>query len=153
MHALAAIGLLCACLSQQAPQLEFSTLSGQVLGPKQLHNTVRLVHFWATSCSTCIQEMPQLIATQQKYGNQGFRTLAVAMQYDNPNHVRNFVQTRQLPFDVVLDSTGRIAQAFGSVQITPTTYLINRKGQIIKTYVGEPDFPTLHRLIEQALAD
>ena len=46
-----------------------------------------------------------------------------------------------------------LVKAFDDVKITPTTYVINRKGQIIKTYVGEPDFAALHALIEKSLAE
>jgi glutathione peroxidase-family protein len=39
------------------------------------------------------------------------------------------------------------------VRLTPTTFLVNRRGEIVRRYVGEPDFAELHRLIEQLLAD
>ena len=45
-----------------------------------------------------------------------------------------------------------VAQAWGDVKLTPTTYLVNRRGEIVKRYVGEPDFAELHRLIESLLA-
>ena len=48
---------------------------------------------------------------------------------------------------------GTVAQAFGSVQMTPTTFLINKHGEIVKRFVGEPDFAALHGLIEQLLAE
>jgi glutathione peroxidase-family protein len=38
------------------------------------------------------------------------------------------------------------------VQLTPTTYVVNRQGDIVKRYAGEPDFAELHRLIEKLLA-
>ena len=75
------------------------------------------------------------------------------MSYDRPDYVVNFAETRKLPFDVALDVNGNIAKAFKDVKITPTTYVINRKGEIIKTYVGEPDFAALHQLIEKSLAE
>jgi protein-disulfide isomerase len=53
---------------------------------------------------------------------------------------------------VAIDNTGAIAKSFGDVRATPTTFLIDKRGQIIKRYVGEPDFPALHRLIERLLA-
>jgi peroxiredoxin len=96
--------------------------------------------------------MPELVATHQKYHARGFDTLAVAMSYDPPSYVVNFVETRKLPFQVALDNTGAIAKAWGDVQLTPTTYLVNKRGEIVKTYVGAPNFGELHRLIEQLLA-
>lgn len=73
------------------------------------------------------------------------------MSYDRPDYVVSFAETRQLPFDVVLDLKGDIAQGFKQVKVTPTTYLVDKKGNIIKTYVGEPDFNALHQLIELQL--
>ena len=53
----------------------------------------------------------------------------------------------------MIDNTGEIARSFGDVQLTPTTYLINKRGEIVKRYVGEPDFAELHALVEQLLAE
>ena len=112
-----------------------------------------LVNFWATSCTTCVKEMPNVIATHQKYKDKGFDTLAVAMSYDPPAYVANYAETRQLPFGVAMDSTGEIARRFGKVQLTPTTFLINKRGEIVKRFVGEPDFAALHGTIEKLLAE
>lgn len=138
--------------AQPAPQSTFVLLDASTRTTQDLHGKVTLVNFWATSCTTCVAEMPQLVATHQKYHAQGFDTLAVAMSYDPPSYVVNFVETRKLPFQVALDNTGAIAKAWGDVQLTPTTYLVNKRGEIVKTYVGAPNFNELHQLIEQLLA-
>jgi peroxiredoxin len=75
------------------------------------------------------------------------------MSYDPPVYVANFAASRQLPFRVALDGSGEIAKRFGDVRLTPTTYLINKRGEIVKRYVGEPDFAALHRLVEELLAE
>jgi len=111
------------------------------------------VNFWATSCTTCVKEMPQVVATHNKFKDRGFDTLAVAMSYDPPAFVSRFAETRGLPFGVAIDNTGTVANAFGPVQMTPTTFLINKRGEIVKRFVGEPDFAALHGLIEQLLAE
>jgi len=112
-----------------------------------------LVNFWATSCTTCVAEMPEIIATYKKYAPKGYDTVAVAMSYDPPNYVLNFAQSRALPFKVAIDNTGAVAKAWGDVKLTPTTYIVNKQGIIIKRYVGTPDFAALHSLIEQLLAE
>ena len=112
-----------------------------------------LVNFWATSCVTCVKEMPQIVDTHRKYQPRGYETLAVAMSYDPPAYVASFAQSRQLPFGVVIDNTGAIAKAYGDIQLTPTTFLIDKKGAIVKRYVGEPDFAALHGLVEKLLAE
>lgn len=139
--------------AQAAPESTFVLLDGSKKTTADLKGKVTLVNFWATSCVTCVAEMPKLIATHNKYQAQGYGTLAVAMSYDPPNYVVNFAQTRQLPFPVAIDNTGAVAKAWGDVQLTPTTYLVNKRGQIVKQFVGEPDFAALHQLIEKLLAE
>ncbi len=135
------------------PESTFLLLDGSQHSSAALRGKVTLVNFWATSCTTCVAEMPALAATYQKYQSQGFDTLAVAMSYDPPQYVLNFAQSRQLPFKVALDNTGAVAKAWGDVQLTPTTYLVNKRGEIVKSYVGAPNLPDLHQLIEKLLAE
>ena len=66
---------------------------------------------------------------------------------------RQLRRDAQLPFKVAIDNTGAVAKAWGDVQLTPTTYVVNKRGEIVKRYVGEPDFAELHRLIEKLLAE
>ena len=148
----ALLTLLVACSSQTAPESNFVLLDGSRMSTSQLRGKVTLVNFWATSCTTCVAEMPQVIATYDKYQAQGFDTVAVAMSYDPPSYVVNFAQTRKLPFKVAIDNTGDIAQAWGDVKLTPTTYLLDKQGAIVKRYVGTPNFAELHQLIEKLLA-
>ena len=136
-----------------APASTFVLLDGSRKSTEDLKGKVTLVNFWATSCVTCVGEMPKVIATYDKYKAQGYDTLAVAMSYDPPSYVVNFAQTRKLPFKVAIDNTGSVAQAWGDVKLTPTTYLVNKRGEIVKRYVGEPDFAELHKLIEKLLAE
>jgi len=75
------------------------------------------------------------------------------MSYDPPAYVVNFTETRKLPFKVAIDNTGANARDWGDVKLTPTTYLVNKRGEIVKRYVGTPDFAELHRLIEKLLSE
>jgi peroxiredoxin len=136
-----------------APDVAYTLLDGSRASLPQLRGKVVLVNFWATSCTTCVHEMPQIVATHDKFKARGYETLAVAMSYDPPAYVISFAERRKLPFAVVIDNTGEFAKSFGDVQITPTTVLINKRGEIVKRFVGEPDFVALHRLVEELLAE
>ena len=136
-----------------APPSTFVLLDGSKKSTDDLKGKVTLVNFWATSCTTCVAEMPKVIATYEKYRQRGYDTLAVAMSYDPPAYVVNFAETRKLPFGVAIDNTGAVAKAWGDVQLTPTTYVVNKRGEIVKRYVGEPDFAELHKLIDKLLAE
>ena len=151
--ALMGAALLSGCARDAAPSVDYVLLNGEKASSRQWAGKVMLVNFWATSCATCVKEMPQIVATHDKFKARGLDTVAVAMSYDPPAFVARFAETRKLPFNVAIDNTGSVAQAFGPVQMTPTTFLINKRGEIVKRYVGEPDFAALHGLIEQLLAE
>jgi peroxiredoxin len=136
---------------QSAPGVTFLGIKGEKITPDSLKGKVVMVNFWATSCTTCVAEMPEMVDTYNKYKGQGLEFVAVAMKYDAPNYVLNFTETRQLPFKVALDVTGEAAKAYGDVTMTPTTFVIDKDGNIIKRYVGKPEFPALHALLEKAL--
>src|ERR1700712_1484614 len=135
------------------PSVAYTLLDGTKTNTDALRGKVVFVNFWATSCTTCVHEMPQVIATHEKYKARGYETLSVAMSYDPPAYVVNFAESRKLPFGVAIDNTGKIADSFGKVQLTPTSVLINKRGEIVKRYVGEPDFVALHQLVEKLLAE
>jgi thiol-disulfide isomerase/thioredoxin len=139
--------------TKTAPSSEFVMLDGSKKSMIDFQGKVTLVNFWATSCTSCVAEMPQLISTFRKYQSSGFDTIAVAMSYDPPSYVVNFAQSRQLPFHIAIDNTGKIAKDWWDVKLTPTIYLTNKRGEIIKTYVGTPDFAELHQLIEKLLKE
>ncbi|MGH8710577.1 MAG: TlpA disulfide reductase family protein [Burkholderiales bacterium] len=147
--------LFAQALTQQspAPQVTFTSLKGEKISMESLRGKVVLVNFWATSCIRCIREMPQMIDTHRKYNTQGLETIAVAMSYDPPNYVVNYTEKNALPFKVALDVQGNIAQAFGDVKFTPTTFIIDKRGKIIKRILGEPDFAQLYDLLEVKLKE
>jgi peroxiredoxin len=135
-----------------APDVTFIALNGDKFTTEHLRGKVVMVNFWATSCTTCVKEMPQMVDTYNKFKGQGLEFVAVAMSYDPPNYVINFAETRQLPFKVAIDSSGGIAKSFGDVALTPTTFVIGKDGKILKRYVGEPSFSELHELLKKELA-
>ncbi|MFA7241425.1 MAG: TlpA disulfide reductase family protein [Sulfuricellaceae bacterium] len=152
LAALLLAGLAVYLLAQKpaAPQAAFVTLNGEKIELGSLRGKVVLVNFWATSCPGCIAEMPELVKTHKKFEARGLETIAVAMRYDPPEYVKRFSENNNLPFKVALDKDGSAAQAFGA-RVTPTTFVIDKQGQIAQRIVGEPDFAKLHTLIEQTL--
>jgi peroxiredoxin len=139
-------------VANAAPDVGYTLLDGSTATTHQLRGKVVLVNFWATDCAPCVREMPQLAATHEKFKARGYDTLAVAMRYDPPALVIAFAEGRKLPFGVVIDNTGAVAKSFDAVRVTPTSVLINRRGEIVKRFVGEVDIVSLHALIEKLLA-
>jgi len=141
------------CSPTPAPHSTFVLLDGSRIQSAAFKGQVTLVNFWATSCVSCVAEMPHLVETYQKFHARGYETVAVAMSYDPPAYVVNFAQSRNLPFKVAIDNTGDVARAWGDVKLTPTSFVVNKKGEIVKQFVGQPNFAELHALIERLLAE
>jgi len=150
--ALVAALIIWALRLPSAPSVSGQSLSGQVVQTAALRDRPYLVHFWATSCVTCVKEMPALVAFPQAFAEKGLETIAVAMSYDRREYVEQFVSERGLPFTMVHDLDGRWSEAYGRVGVTPTTFLIDREGRIAKRFVGEPDFEDLSRWLDRELS-
>jgi thiol-disulfide isomerase/thioredoxin len=107
-----------------------------------------LVNFWATSCPSCITEMPEFTKMKNKFADK-FEVIAVAMDYDPPEQVAKFIAKNNYPFIFVKDGSGKIAKAFGGILLTPTSFLIAPNGNIVYQKVGEVDF----HIVEQKIAN
>lgn len=133
---------------QPAPALQANALNMQRnIDLASLRGRPVLVTFWATSCPGCIKEMPHLIDLYKELQPRGFEIVSVAMSYDRPDHILNMANKKQIPYPIIYDGTKSIAQAFGDVSLTPTNFLINPDGQIVKHMVGEMDMKLLHAQI------
>ena len=140
-------------VQKPVPAVTFVTIKGEKIAINELRGKVVLVNFWATDCPICLKEMPQLIETHKKYQARGYETVAVAMWYDPPNRVAAYAEKNTLPFKVAFDPVGEHAKAFGEVTLTPTTFIIDKRGNIVSRILGEPDFRKLHELLEKKLAE
>jgi peroxiredoxin len=135
------------------PAVTFMTIQGEKFGFESLRGKVVLVNFWATDCPICIQEMPQLIEMHRRFQSRGFDTVAVAMWHDPPNRVLDYARRNALPFKVSFDPVGDIGKAFGDVTLTPTTFIIDKRGNIVERILGAPNFARLNALIEARLGE
>ena len=136
---------------QQAPDITFKIVDGRSLDLKQLKGRPVLVAFWATSCESCVKEIPHLIELYQELAPGGLEIIAVAMAYDPPNRVMEMRQHKQIPYPIVLDIQGKIASAFGNIRFTPTTFLINPEGKVIIQKTGMINMLELRQKIHTML--
>ncbi|CAG1020982.1 glutathione peroxidase [Patescibacteria group bacterium] len=118
-----------------APEIIFSTTTGEQVALSKLRGKPVLITFWATSCASCIKEVPHLIELYREFHPKGLELIAVAMPYDPPNHVLEFSKSQQLPYRVALDMQGEAVAAFNIIA-TPTTFLIAPNGNIVLQKTG-----------------
>jgi len=134
-----------------APDVNFRTIANKTFQLKDLQGKVVLITFWASNCASCIKEIPDFKRLYQDYHQQGLEIIAIAMYYDRPNYVVDTQKAYALPYDIVLDLDMHLATAFGDVSLTPTTFLLTPKGEIIYQTTGLIDFKAMQQRIEQYL--
>jgi len=133
-----------------APPLQATTLDGRHID--FTHNKKPyLVTFWATTCPGCVAEMPHLIELYNDYKSRGFDIIAIAMSYDPPDQVAAMRKAKQIPYPIVLDIDGQLANAFDEVRLTPTSFLIGPNGRIVQQTLGEMDMIDLRQRINALL--
>ena len=137
---------------EPAPDVALPILNGESLELSAYRGEPVMVVFWATSCPTCIDEMPQIVELYEALGADGFNVLGVAMDYDPVDRVNALVERKQLPYTIVVDEGGHIARAFNNVRVTPTTVLIDPAGGVVWQRIGHLDFPAIHKQIRDMLA-
>ena len=137
--------------SKPVPHFSSSDLDGRTVADTNLYGKISFINFWFPSCPGCVREMPKVVKMSQDYRQQpNFQVIGIAQPYDSLDNVKNYVQSRHIDFPIVYDRQHVIARAFGT-QVYPTSVLIGKRGQILKTFVGEPDFDALYREINEEL--
>ena len=134
---------LAPAMPETSPDISLVTLDGEELQLSSLHGRPLLVTFWATTCSSCIREMPHLIKLYDEFAPQGLEIIAIAMNYDPPNRVLAMRNAHNIPYPVALDLHAVAANAFGNVRLTPTSFLVAPDGRIAYRKIGTLDMDSL----------
>jgi len=122
-----------------APDFTLPTLSGTPIRLAELRGKAVLLNFWATWCAPCRTEMPSIEALYQRYKDRGLDVLAVNLDLRSTAGVAAFLQEVGVTFRVGLDPSWSTARAYRVLGL-PTTYLIDRAGQVIVREVGARDW-------------
>lgn len=111
-----------------------------------------LLNFWATWCPPCLEEMPAMEKLYQRHKGQGFVVLGISVDTEGEKVVTPFLQEHKLTFPVAYDPKMKMAELY-QLRALPTTYLINREGQIVAMALGPREWngPDAHTLIESLL--
>ncbi|MBC7263773.1 MAG: TlpA family protein disulfide reductase [Chloroflexi bacterium] len=119
-----------------APDFVLTDLDNHPVRLSDLRGHAVLLNFWATWCSPCRAEMPDLQAIHEEYGDDGLVILAANIN-EPKEGVQEFVTHYSLTFRILLDSSGQVARLY-QVRGIPTTFFIDRDGIIRDRVVGGP---------------
>ncbi|MDQ3266285.1 MAG: TlpA family protein disulfide reductase [Myxococcota bacterium] len=135
------------------PHLKLESVGPVPTRVDALHGRVLLVNFMATWCIPCLQELPALVALQQRYAQRGFTVVLVGMDLEGALVLEPFADHYQLTFPMlVADQRIRKGEsAFGEIRILPHTFLISRQGDLRAMFQGIASPSELEDLVRREL--
>ena len=141
-----------AAVNYAAPELTLSDLAGAKHSLADYHGQVVLVNLWATWCPPCKAEMPTLEAYYQAHQTDGFITVAID-DGDPTDSVASFVKQYSLSFPVLLDPTYQASDHAFKTRNLPSSFVIDREGNIRLRWVGEIDRASLEKYVTPLLVE
>jgi len=129
---------------------DFKTADGKKILLKDLKSKVVFLNFWATWCSQCKEEMPWMTALSKKFSGHGLNMIAATNE--DPKVVRKYLEGKDFPFPILLDSRDTLLNRF-KVETVPTTLVIDAEGRVAfrVNSVFEWDSPEVIAAFEQFL--
>lgn len=113
---------------------------------------VVLLNIWATWCGPCRRELPDLVALSQEMASKGVVIVGVSLDEKEPRlqNVKTFVEKMGIPYVNVIDNL-KISDAYGGIQSIPTTFIIDRQGNVVQKIVGMQSKEAFRAAITKAL--
>ena len=139
--------------AQPAPDFTLEALDGNQVRLSDFKGHIVLVNIWATWCPPCVREIPRLERTYERYRNQGFVLLGVNTTYqDDRAKVAAFARDQGISYPVLFDMDGKVGRSYAS-SLMPSSFLIDRAGNIVLVRVGEVDEAQLQEQVAALLGD
>jgi len=112
--------------------LTFTAADGSKFDLADLRGQVVLLDFWATWCPPCVEEVPELVATYEKFREQGFAIVGISLD-ENRAALDKFTAKNKMTWPQFFDGKGwenELAKRFG-IQSVPTMWLLDRAGKLV----------------------
>jgi cytochrome c biogenesis protein CcmG/thiol:disulfide interchange protein DsbE len=147
---------------KMAPAFALQDLTGEKVSLSSYRGKALLINFWATWCAPCKIETPWIIELRNKYASQGFEVLGVDTEGDDlkpddkagwaktKTEVGKFIQQEKIPYPILLDGDS-ISVPYGGLDELPTSFFIDRKGNVVAAQVGLTSESDLEAKIRKAL--
>jgi cytochrome c biogenesis protein CcmG/thiol:disulfide interchange protein DsbE len=136
---------------QAAPDFVLKDIQGNTVRLSDYRGKAVVVNFWATWCPPCKTEMPWLVDLENKYRSQGLEIIGVALDEASNDEIAKFARNMKLNYSVVIGDDNT-ADAYGNVQMLPTTFYIDRSGTIVERVVGITGRGEIEDYMKEALA-
>ena len=152
--ALAGLGLS-GCFQGGGIELAGATvndLSGQPVKLASLEGSPTVITFWATTCPSCVEEIPHIQELHDTYAAKGVDVVGLAMSYDPVDQIRRMTTERNMTYTIWHDSRGEGSEAFGGVRVTPSFFVLDGEGRIEYQKLGPVDMNRVRNILDRLTA-
>lgn len=127
-----------------------SALDGKTVASDSFKDKVLLLTFFTTWCPPCRQEIPSLIQLQNDLAGKGFSVIGLSMDEKGAAVVAKLIEKEGINYPVLM-ADSKTARDFGGIVGVPTSFLVNRKGEVVKRYPGYVPHSLLEKDINSIL--
>ena len=127
-----------------------SVRDGSVVKSSAFAGKVLYIIFFATWCPPCVEEVPVLIDLQKRLAESGFTVIGFAVDQKGIDRVRSFVKAKNINYPVLMADL-QTNMNFGGIYTIPASFLVNRSGNVVKSYVGYVEHSVLEKDINSLL--
>lgn len=140
-----------ALAQRKAPNVVFKTSDGKTYDLSKLSGKVVIVNFWATWCGPCRKEIPDFIEFYKSYKDKGVEIIGVSLDREGWEKVTPFLKQTPINYPIVLGN-GEIAGKFSKFNAIPTTFIIDKSGNIVDEHTGVMTRSQLEAKVKPLLA-
>ena len=135
-------------VGEKAKDFTLPDITGRSVSLSQYQGKVVILDFFADWCPPCRQEVPDFIDLERDYGNKGFSMIGIAVV--GLEDAKRFAQETGINYPVLIDD-GNVSGIYGPIRSIPTTFVIDKSGNIAKKYIGYRPKATFEADIQELL--
>ena len=124
-----------AVAADPAPNFSLKTGDGKVVDLSKLKGKAVVLNFWATWCGPCRSEIPGMLEVYDKYKSKGLEIVGISLDRDGWRVVTPYVEKAKMTYPVVMGDED-VVKAYGGIEAIPTTFVVDKKGNIVEKHVG-----------------
>lgn len=136
---------------QKAPDFTLNTMQGNSFTLSDYKGKVVVINIWATWCAPCRKEIPEFITMQRNLRDQDVLFVGVSIDEKGWDAVRPYAQKMDINYPVVVDD-GSVSEGYGPFRLIPTSYIINKRGQVEYVVPGMITEEKLKPILEKLAA-
>lgn len=135
---------------KSAPEFSLKDASGGEKKLSDFKGSIVIIDFWATWCPPCRQEIPHFINLYNQYKDQGLKIIGVSMDRSPERVIPNFIEKNNINY-TILFGENNVYDLYGGINAIPTTFLVDKEGNIRKKYIGYNEKEVFEKDIKELL--